>query len=487
MSTVNVCNHFRGKYFTASWSTDTHQSVTNGIGDHIDGNVDSAYCQEMASMKTGIRTTICIDRHIIPSTGKLNGPISDFHGQYQTRAVEFTAYGRTDGAEAEHASTTDGLPAKVALETLKRQQAVYKAITGRYFTIWAWRGAGTKDYQTKSVLMPYLLAGREAASTRAIISGDNVNANTWYGRSVDGQDLGTKHNAYPTGWDSTHSEQMEAMCSLWEFELIASNGQNKIATFDFAKKIFEHARDNQGFYNCFDHEYNIPVIMGAEPGRDLLREKYAFFKTLIDEAAALGKPVAILGLQQAYEYKFNRENVANVSHTVGADFIEVTVTLSDQYLAFQALENISMPLSFEVDVSGTSLVGKNLQAEMMRDIMTTSNPNVFIIDVNMPMQKSGTFKFKIKETQVAEYLNLETPNIITNINGNTLTVNTPNVDTRVAVYPTLESGSENKIMCPQRSNKLSGQHVFNLPTGHYYVGAITKASESTLTNEISIA
>lgn len=194
------------------------------------------------------------------------------------------------------------------------------------------------------------------------------------------------------------------------------------------------------------------------------------------------------GMGEAMSYMWMRNAITRISSRVINDTLQTYLTINlGQYL--DSVQNNAFPynnlrpyISLLINVSGTSLVGKELESNKGGILKLTDS--TFILDFalnSFPINKQA-YSVSVYETATPNYIDLALPVVTNSIK----TISSIDVSTDLPTYAVLfrcPAGESDYNSIPiQRDAVLDTVHHFNISEdGDYRVGLITEYNQSILT------
>lgn len=187
------------------------------------------------------------------------------------------------------------------------------------------------------------------------------------------------------------------------------------------------------------------------------------------------------GYGEALEYLFLRDNVINIGSYENNGKINISIWVRDGNKETDTngisdsidMSLLKTPISVRLDLTGTSLAGKDIKCEKAHS-MRKLGSNQWII--NIPFLGFGEFGGVEIEEGNQYYYNENTPSI--SVSGNTLTSNIP---CKFVVWRKADSEGIDTMVEINRLNEFSDFVKLEKTIGfEYYVGAISESNRSTL-------
>lgn len=307
--------------------------------------------------------------------------------------------------------------------------------------------------ESSTLLMPYFLFGRNSVSSKF---GDNPTNVSYNGNR---NELLNKANNTRV-WDS------------------AGAGNGTIETWNreigFAKEQVRLAITNNGIYNDFTHWHSVYDTNTL----DYFKLYYEGIRNEIGN-----DNVWCAGVNQAYEYYFIRESVRSLGSFEHENKVFIAYEVHDKYK--ELLQNgisqkldcslLDTPISIEIDLTGTSLAGKNIQCRNAQSIRSLGS-NLYILNLPYFLSKEGFSIFEISEATTADYYSEVRP-LITRT-GNAITTN---IKSKLVIWRKTTNGGLADIVEVFRDNNLKTSFTYNFESGYnYYIGAISQFRHSSL-------
>lgn len=187
---------------------------------------------------------------------------------------------------------------------------------------------------------------------------------------------------------------------------------------------------------------------------------------------------------EALEYVYARQLADTITGVEKNGKVLIGVDTLDKYKGTFAnffplntpLPTINTPLSIEIDLSGTSLVGKNVIANTGK--MRSLGADKYIVETRYT-QREGFTTIELSEGENGIH-NEAIPTANTEVIGNIIKVTT-NMPTKAVLYSVDTGGQEFDSLPSSRSNIFSTSHIFDIVTGKdYRVGIISEFGQSNL-------
>ena len=333
------------------------------------------------------------------------------------------------------------------------------------------------------------IVGVHYAMTDWFLAGRNSSFNveksiTAYGQSK----INNLYLGYPFGYNFTHETAICQSSSSRYWDSWKNPYQKP--PYDTRDQALEHCEtllmetiSNGGWFNDFTHWHTTDA--------DDLGVFFAGQRRVIGE-----NDVFTGGYGECMQHLFLRDSVKSIS--IYWEGLVCVIDVQENELPKELpLSVFSIPLSVQVDLTGTALEGK--------DIYSAESPGIKKLDddlysVDVPFNEEEGFQIvKIATTDTPDYLDFQLPNIVSiRTNSNVLTVVT-NKPTRLALFWTPNGDPEYEVRILCRCNNLSAEHLIdfndpsvlnyggdmtlgNLMNGNIYIGAITETKQSILSD-----
>jgi hypothetical protein len=251
----------------------------------------------------------------------------------------------------------------------------------------------------------------------------------------------------------------------------------------YIKSEIEFTITNGGFFNDFGHRYTWTLAQYPHFGRLL---------STVDTAVGSDKLWrACYG--DIVEYLFFKEMIADVSAYSDGVKIKLVFQKSDPYKAVNSGLNenipyglIRVPISIDVDLTGTILAGKNITVNY--GTIKENGSNKYTIQIPFGNAFEGFGAIEITESVTGNYIDLNKPSVLTTVkSGNSITVTT-NMPTRLALFRNSTGLDMSNCVINSRSNELKTSHQFDI-TGYtsgydFIAGVISEFKQSILSDYI---
>ena len=341
------------------------------------------------------------------------------------------------------------------------------------------------------LLIPKFIFGRTSSYSYA---GDSRTA---YGLSkINGEHLGL-----PDNFDFNRVAGLQESLSTRTWDAIYTAGLTETQSREYTTGEIAKAILHKGIALDFMHLHD---AARAPENLNFIDNIYGDWDAQIGEnfvhRASFGELMA---------YKFLRDSIKRISGYEHNGKVIITAEVGDPYKS-QQYEGMSTdlimallrtPISFKIDISGTSLAGSEISSDCVgiRKIST----NVYVVDVNLSNAKDGFMSVQLSATASPSYYDFSRPVISSCTNTGGILSITSNIPARLALFWTVRGGEPktSRLLC--RSNVLGTSHSINLNdsavrnyynngsdpktlneilSGDIYIGAITDRSQSTLSS-----
>ncbi len=301
--------------------------------------------------------------------------------------------------------------------------------------------------------IPYIFAARNSVQS---ISGDS---------NINYQDLvRVLNNNRPSNtrtWDAIQAGQ------LTESDSIA-----------YTKSQIQHAIDNEGFFTDFAHIHSFY----EKPDLPFIPLFYSQMRSQVGN-----QDIWNCGFAEAFEYSFLRDSLRKIGSFQHDNDLYFFYHIKDEYkgtftnvtvsndLDFSLLK---MPISFEIDTTGTYLAGKNIKCDEAI-LIRSLGLNKWVISVPYRFDEEGYAKFRVYEGN-GSYYSATKPAITRT--GNVVSTDLP---TKLVIWRKPTSGGLADITEVFRDNELKTSFNYLFELGYtYYIGAITHFNHSSLMETI---
>lgn len=307
------------------------------------------------------------------------------------------------------------------------------------------------------VIMPYFLAGRNSVTSK-------------YG------DLPTDPSMPPNEREKFINYRSSTRC--WDS---AGGGSGNETTWlreiGYAKEQIDLAISQNGIYTDFTHWHSV-YITNTLP----------YFSLYYSEIGSYisGKNVWSAGYNEAFEYYFIRELIrenVGVGSFENEGKVYVTLEVYDKYKdTYYDFVNrgvdislLKTPISIEVNLSGTSLSGKNIECKSATSVRSLGG-DIYILNVPYLLNEEFYLIAEITESLQSDYYNDSTP--VISINGNSIETDLPS---KISIWRKPVNAEDWEIRNVSRNNNLLTERVYNFESGFdYYIGAISQFRHSSL-------
>ena len=320
------------------------------------------------------------------------------------------------------------------------------------------------------MLMKYFLGGRNSELLETNLS---ENGQTDYGNN-EGIYLGFPEQ------DTSRSKRINQPSTTRYkdmYEALGMGSEAQVRAY-FTDQL-ELSISNGGFFNDFIHHHqwtgsNIPKLN-------------SFFQMVNDTIS--DSFVWRTSYGEAIQYLFFREMVGRVSAFESNGVVKIVADKTDKFkeistsgISERTLYNLlKVPISIEVDLSGTTLSGKNITSNI--GSIRSLGLNKYVVQIPFNNEFEGFISIELSETTESNYLDFSLPVITSSvISDNTLIVQTDK-PTRAMLMKGEEGTQEYLYTLHGRSNELSIKHEFDISgfeTYDFKAGVITKEGQSTL-------
>lgn len=325
------------------------------------------------------------------------------------------------------------------------------------------------------LLIPYFFGGRNSERSN---SGDSLTA---YGISrINGETLGL-----PITYDLSRENRINRNSSTRAFgSVLDGTFPDYTSSISYAKTQVQNAIDNKGWFTDFFHwddaiDYNMKDFYDP------------FFGGINNQIGS--NFVWRCGYAEANEYLFFRDTIKRVASFEKSGEINVIWELIDVFKNTDTnginnkidISKLNTSISFKINISETSLSGKDIEVLNAESIIKESVDNFIITYPCFPTDENFGF-FVIKTTLNPAYSDFGKPSILSaTVNGELLTVNTDK-PCNIVVWSTSRGGDVLDSIEVVRSSNMSTQNILSLSTTEQnrdvYIGIITEEKQSILSS-----
>ncbi len=332
------------------------------------------------------------------------------------------------------------------LSGLNSEKVWFNGVFGRNPSALSYREGTTT---ASELLRDAVIAGRnsECLSTDGVSNGD----------SFYGTGLGIPDTAVSSDWISRGSTTR-----VWE-----TTG-NDAASIAYGITQLTLTKSNNGFHNNFMHA--VDAFNGGK--LTFINDWFSAVDTEIGSDF-----VWRTSYGEAVEYAYLRTIITSVDAVLSAGSLTITIQ-KDSYVNHDL---ISVPISVQIDTTGTSFEGKELQTDSLG--IRKVSANVFVVDIEKGTN-GGSVSAILTETLTPSYYDFTAPSITSaTVNGSVLTVVTDK-PTKISTWIADRGALEETALLHKRSNTLQTSHDITLDAGDtvkdIYIGAITSEEQSIL-------
>ncbi len=353
-----------------------------------------------------------------------------------------------------------------------------KNIAGHYPSCVSYRQG---ELGAKYGMKKWFLAGR---NSNFGIKGRSITA---YGYSV----LSQKYLGYPDNYNMTHNTTICQASSTrwwdsWNDRIGTPPYASRAEVTSYARTIIQNTIDNGGWYNDFTHwHYTTEDDLGV------------FFKSQRETIESQNVYSGSYG--EIMQHYFLRSSVKRIDTSWIGSACTIEVTPNDS-LDELPLFAFSIPLSVQVDLSGTSLSGKDISSPESPGIRKLGY-DLYAVDIPFD-QISGFQAVTLELTEQPQYFDLTRPKIKRISSKDKVMVVQTDKPTRLALFWCEANAPEYTAQILYRSNTLDVEHSIDfsnqsvltyggprtwndIEQGDIYVGAITKTKQSVLSRAYS--
>ena len=311
-------------------------------------------------------------------------------------------------------------------------------------------------------LIPYFLGGRNSE----VLSQDiNDPSNTFYG-------LGLGFNQYGDS-ETLRSRYINYIGSFRYWDKYKSLGL--IAVNDKINTEIPATISNNGWFRNFNHWHDAEID-GTLP---VLDDYLALVRSNVG-----GNKVYSASSGDAIEYMFLREIAKRVSAQEKDGKLYIITDVVDSFKTQITsgidgdvnLPTINQSLSVKIDITGSSLVGKNIVANFGK--LINLGGNEFIVEI--PFNKKELFQGVVLSEGEDGYYDTARPTATPTVNVLDLDV-AADMKVKAVLFEVVSGGDEIEYRVAVRSNTFSVNHSFTIETGKdYKIGVISEFGESNL-------
>lgn len=243
-------------------------------------------------------------------------------------------------------------------------------------------------------------------------------------------------------------------------------------SIDYSKTQIQRALNSGGWWSDFHHDHSLYNFDDVE-FFDL------FYSGIRNEVGIQDAWMA--GYGEALEYMFLRDSIVNVGSYERDSFVNISIWVRDvgrgeSTNGFSDALDMSLlktPVSVRVDLSGTSLSGKDVKCDKAHSVRKMG-ADIWI--VNIPYSGFGEFGGVQIEEGAQDYYNGNTP-ILSETGG----VVSSDMQCKFVVWRKADSAGIETTIEVDRVNEFSYTLDLEIQSGYtYYVGAISKSNHSSL-------
>jgi len=259
------------------------------------------------------------------------------------------------------------------------------------------------------------------------------------------------------------------------WDAIYSEGKAKADVNAYMVAELNNTISNAGWYRDFCHWHSAQ----ANNSLPSINELLALFRTTVGSNF-----VWTCSNGEAIEYMFVRELCKRITAVDKDGKITVIVDIVDNFKDLltmglsQALrlETINIPLSAKIDLTGTSLAGKNIISNYGKIVSLGSNQYI----IQIPFNQQELFQGVILQEGSNGYFVTTIPTATKATSGNVLTITT-NIPTKAVLYAVATGGNDYDSQPVSRSNTFKNTHTFMITSGNdYRAGIISEFGQANL-------
>lgn len=291
--------------------------------------------------------------------------------------------------------------------------------------------------------------------------------------------LGGRNSEYSWSGDSnidftpTRSQAISKASSTrtWDAHRAGRFATQELA-ISYSQSQIERALNTGGWWQDFMHWHSLYEL--GDPSFFEL-----FFTGIREEVGT--RDAWMAGYGEALEYLFLRDSVVNIGSYERDGKVNISIWVRDSYKDSVTngisdaidMSMLTTPLSVRIDLSGTSLSGKNIKCEKARSIRKIGG-DVWVI--NIPYSGFGEFGGVEIEEGTQYYYNQNTPNLTKS--GDTVASDIP---CKFVVWRKANSSGIETTVEVDRVNVYSNSINIDRISGFtYYVGGISESNHSSL-------
>ncbi len=367
-------------------------------------------------------------------------------------------------------------------------------LVGRYVSGFSYRN-GEKG--ARELLVKHFLGGRNSSAT---YTGDSVSS---YGTSKIPPYTVLGNGAIPDArWRAINRNGSTRTWDGWK-----SYGLTESGSLAYSKGEVGEAISTNGWYNDFIHWHN--CYDNVPSYNEFLDTFYSQINSEISTSF-----VNRMSYGDIVSYRFLRDSIDRVSAFEENGSLYIVAQVKDLYkgTTHEGLDQdiiynlINVPISFELDLSGTGLTGLEITSNGA-GIRKVSTDN-FIVDANLSNYKEGVIAIKIDSTASPSYQDFDLPSIVSATESGGLLTITTDKESKLGLFWTTRGAEQktSRILC--RSNTLGASHIIDLNDsdvrnyydggsdpktvteilqGDIYIGVITEMKQSILSSAYQYA
>ena len=286
-------------------------------------------------------------------------------------------------------------------------------------------------------------------------------ANTSYGKDADSNFLGLPYV------ELTRELLASTPCSTRFWDWVVINGATVEQSLNAIEQLVDITLVNGGWVNNFTHWHN-----ARDTANDNLKLRIydAYFARIA--AAGGSNNIHYCSYGEAAEYLMAKMCVDNVAAYVKGNRVRVAISLKDPFegeILVQSglsgkipFDRINIPVSIEVDLSGTPLAGKNIISNFGQ-VINNGSGNV-IVEVPIPRDLSGVIEIELYDSIQPQWLSVNKP-VISNVqvSGDKATF-----ETNIPCYSSLfevSSVDDVELYGERYTDKLKTKHEVKIGVG----------------------
>lgn len=327
----------------------------------------------------------------------------------------------------------------------------------------------------KSMLIPEFLGVRNSDPySIPVISGSQ---HTFYGKDKNGNNLGWPVTEFTREYFSSYPSTLR----YWDW--FNELGYTLEQTNTYVQTLLQDTLNNKGWFRDFGHWHD-----GKNAGNiDVFEDLFQLVNTTLS-----GSFVWKCSNGEALEYMYIRDCASSPTASIVDGIVTITVKYDDRFSS-SSISTFSKevpktllntPLSLLVNLSGSSLSGKNIQSSYSKVI--NKGNDLWVVEVPFNTGSGQFIPITLTESiNTNGIFNINKPIISYSLTGSLLNVST-NMNTKAVLFSVSSSGAESAITSSLRSNNFNITHSFTLTSGRdYYIGALSEFGQASLSDKIA--